>query len=87
MERWKTKIKKKSNNHLQRFLKILVQDYGWIHLLIGVCGNGLFFVGSILFLPQFEPYKTLGVWLFIIGSCFMLVGAIGQFLVSFWKEN
>ena len=39
-------------------------------------------VGSVLFLPAFEPWKTIGVWLFILGAGAMLVGALGQFFVN-----
>lgn len=68
-------------------VKMLVRDFGWIHLSIGAFGNAMFFVGSILFLPQYEPYKTLGVWLFILGSLLMLVGAVGRLLVDIWSER
>jgi len=44
-----------------------------------------FFVGSILFLPPLERFKTFAVWLFIIGSFFMLVGSIGRLLVDLWE--
>ncbi|AKH42209.1 hypothetical protein FHS61_003026 [Altererythrobacter atlanticus] len=59
-------------------IRILLQEYGWIHGGIGLTGNLAFFVGSILFLPHFEEYKTTGVWLFIAGSFLMLLGAIGD---------
>ena len=67
-------------------IKTLVQDYGWIHLSLGLFGNAAFFVGSILFLPSLEPWKTLGVWLFIVGAFFMLVGSLGRLLVDVWEE-
>ncbi|MCU7556029.1 YrhK family protein [Alteromonas sp. ASW11-19] len=63
-------------------LKLIVNEYGWIHISLGLFGNITFFVGSILFLPTFEEYKTLGVWLFIIGSFFMLIGSLGRLLVD-----
>lgn len=59
-------------------LRLIVKDFGWIHTSLGLLGNVLFFVGSILFLPAFEAYKTIGVWLFIIGSFLMLIGALGE---------
>lgn len=80
-------IRERQKTLITRFFKTLVQDYGWIHLSIGLLGNGLFFVGSILFLPQLEQYQTLGVWLFIIGSFFMLIGSLGRLLVSLWSEH
>lgn len=68
-------------------LKRLVQDFGWIHLSIGLFGNACFFAGSILFLERFESVRDVGVWLFIVGSLFMLVGAVGRLLVSIWEEE
>ncbi len=68
-------------------VKVLVQDYGWVHLSLGLLGNLMFFVGSVLFLPVLEKYKVLGVWLFIIGSFLMLIGSIGRFLVDIWEEG
>jgi len=68
-------------------LKTLVKDYGWVHLSLGLFGNVAFFIGSILFLPALEPYKVIGVWLFIGGSFLMMVGSLGQFLVSLWSNG
>ncbi|MCP1169202.1 YrhK family protein [Limimaricola litoreus] len=72
-------------------IRTLVQDYEWIHLSLGLFGNVAFLVGSVLFLPMFEgqspswtemDWKTLGVWLFIIGTFFMFIGALGNLLVK-----
>ncbi len=63
-------------------IRLIVEDYGWIHRGIGLFGNLAFLVGSVLFLPAFEPWKTIGVWLFILGAGAMLVGALGQFFVN-----
>lgn len=63
-------------------IKILVKDYGWIHLGLGLLGNVAFFAGSILFLPGFEALQTIGVWLFVIGSGLMLVGSLGRLLLD-----
>jgi len=67
--------------------KRTVQDYGWIHLSLGLMGNCAFFVGSILFLPVLHSYKVIGVWLFIVGSFLMMVGALGRLLVDLWKDE
>lgn len=72
---------------MRKPLQILVRDYGWIHQSLGLVGNVLFLIGSILFLPQFEPYRTVAVWLFISGSFLMLIGAVGRLLVDLWEEN
>lgn len=69
-------------NTIIKILKVFVHDYGWLHLSLGLLGNATFFIGSILFLPQWEEYKTSGVWLFIVGSFLMLVGTLGQLLVN-----
>ena len=63
-------------------LRSLVQEFGWIHSGIGLIGNVTFLAGSVFFLPAFEPLKTLGVWLFIIGATLMLVGTLGDLLVK-----
>ncbi|MAR91773.1 MAG: YrhK family protein [Pseudomonadota bacterium] len=67
-------------------LRTLVQRYGWVHLSLGLIGNVAFFVGSVLFLPQLEPWKVVGTWLFIVGSFLMMIGSIGRLLVDIWEE-
>ncbi len=64
-----------------------MQDFGWIHLSLGLLGNAAFFIGSILFLPALEPYKSLGIWLFISGSFGMLIGALGRLLVTLYENE
>lgn len=61
-------------------IKRFVNDFEWVHTLIGICGNTLFFVGSLLFLS--ESTKHIGVWTFIIGSAFMLIGSVGSAIVQ-----
>jgi len=58
-------------------IRTLVQDYEHVHTIIGVSGNLLFVVGSVLFYKAFEQFYTLAVSLFVVGSIFMLVGALG----------
>lgn len=72
---------------LRKFLKVLVHDYSWIHLSLGLVGNLTFLVGSVLFLPRFTAYQTLGVWLFIAGAALMSVGSIGRLLVDILEEE
>lgn len=73
-------------------IRTLVQEYGWIHTGIGLFGNTLFFVGSVIFLPTFKQleainmeWQTVGVWLFIIGAFLMLVGTLGNLLVKIYE--
>ncbi|WP_372750450.1 YrhK family protein [Litorivivens sp.] len=72
---------------MSNVIRTIVNDYSWIHLSLGLLGNITFFVGSILFLPQFEPYKTFAVWLFISGSFLMLIGSTGRLLVDLWEPE
>jgi membrane-bound ClpP family serine protease len=59
-------------------LRELVREYEWIHLALGMLGNLLFFVDSVLFL--FETVKVLDVWAFVVGSLLMLVRSVGNVL-------
>lgn len=61
-------------------LRAFFRDFEWIHTTVGVTGNTLFVIGSVLFL--WESTKLLGVWVFIIGSSFMLFGAVGSAVVK-----
>lgn len=64
-----------------------VEEYEWIHVGLGVIGNATFFVGSIFFLPVYEAWMTLGVWLFITGSLLMLIGALGNGAVRLLRKR
>lgn len=68
-------------------IKTLVQEFGWIHTGIGLCGNATFVSGSVLFLPAFDPWKTLGVWLFIVGASLMVVGSLGELMVKVYEAR
>lgn len=59
-------------------LRELVREYEWMHLALGMLGNLLFFVDSVLFL--FETVKVLDVWAFVVGSLLMLVRSVGNVL-------
>ena len=52
-------------------IRVIVRDYGWIHLSIGLLGNVLFFSGGILFLPTFEQLQPIPTWMSssASGSC------------------
>lgn len=66
-------------------LKRFVHEYEWVHTLIGIAGNTLFVVGSFLFLQ--ESTKGLGVWAFIVGSTFMLIGSVGSAMKQVWDGH
>ena len=59
-------------------IRTLVQEYEHVHTAIGIVGNFLFIVGSVLFYKAFDQYYTLAVSLFVIGSLFMFVGSVGS---------
>lgn len=67
-----------------RVVRETVHDFEWVHTLIGVFGNLTFFVGSIFFF--WPSWETAGVWLFVLGSLAMLVGAAGAAL-SRWERR
>src|SRR5664279_1033029 len=68
-------------------IRNLVQDYEHIHTAIGISGNLLFVVGSVLFYKPFEQYHTLAVSLFVVGSVFMLIGSLGSGLRRLWQRR
>lgn len=59
-------------------LKTIARDYPHIHLGLGLIGNSLFVIGSVLFFKPFSAWYSFAVWCFVIGSTLMLVGAIGS---------
>lgn len=69
----------------QRGLGVLLREFPWIHLTLGLIGNTSFFVGSIFFF--YEGLKTAGIWLFVIGSLGMLLGSIGEFVIRIEKKR
>lgn len=62
--------------------KEIVTEYRWIHLTLGLLGNLLFFLGSIMFLFE-GRIQTFGVWTFVLGSFLMLVGSVGEAVVTY----
>lgn len=46
--------------------------------ILGVIASLAFFFGSMLFLPTFAEYATIGVWLFMTGSVLMLIDTVKQ---------
>ncbi len=69
----------------RQWLGAAVEEFPWVHLGLGLLGNAMFFVGSIFFF--YEGLKTLGIWLFVIGSFGMLVASVGEFLIRIEKKR
>ena len=70
---------------VNRRRKHFFDRYEWWFVLLGLFGNFLFFVGSILFLR--EATQTQGVWLFIIGSCLMLISSSAASLAEYARSK
>lgn len=68
-----------------RWVGSFLRDFPWIHLLIGLTGNLLFFVGSIMFFS--DRLETGAIWLFVLGSLGMLIGSLGEILVRIEKRR
>lgn len=70
----------------RRALREFFDHFEWVHITLGLIGNFLFFIGSILFF--YASLETAGVWLFVIGSLLMFVGSCGDALVKYaHKKN
>ncbi|ANH39268.1 hypothetical protein I601_2852 [Nocardioides dokdonensis FR1436] len=63
----------------RRWIGTAVHDFPWLHLGLGLTGNALFVVGSVMFF--WDSVKTLGIWMFVLGSLGMFLGSLGELLV------
>lgn len=69
----------------QRFaLGTFVFRFPVAHLGIGILGNALFLVGTVLFLTGDQD---VGVWLFLVGSIGMFLGSLGEGLRVLGKRR
>lgn len=66
-------------------LGVLIRDYQWFHIGLGLIGNTSFVIGSILFF--WEKFKQPAIWLFVVGSTGMLVASIGRAIVQYEEER
>ncbi|APE19108.1 hypothetical protein BOH72_12060 [Mycobacterium sp. WY10] len=62
-----------------------LRAFPWAHLAVGLLGNTLFVIGSVLFF--WESVKTVAIWLFVIGSAGMLLGSVGELLIRIDKHR
>ncbi|MHA6783710.1 YrhK family protein [Pseudonocardia saturnea] len=67
-------------------LEQVATEFKWLHQGIGVLGGVTFFVGSILFLYD-GLLQRVAVWLFIVGSAGMLVGNVGNALITYERHE
>jgi YrhK-like protein len=61
----------------RRALGVFVRRFPEIHLGIGLVGNAVFLVGTVLFMAGPE---AVGIWFFLVGSSGMFLGALGEVL-------
>lgn len=68
-------------------LEKVVREYRHWHLGVAVTGNVLFLVGSVLFFKIFAVWDTTAVWMFVVGSFLMLVGAFGELAKALYEKR
>ncbi|PPS90689.1 YrhK family protein [Streptomyces sp. MH60] len=68
-----------------RLERYLLQDFPFLHLIIGGFGNTTFLVGSVCFL--FPSLEKIALWLFVVGSLGMLVGTAGEAFVRHERKS
>lgn len=74
-----------STRQLPHALHVLVCDYEWVHISLGLIGNCAFVIGSFLFFS--DSTKTMALWFFVIGSFGMLLGSIGSAFVRYERKR
>lgn len=74
-----------STSQLPQPLHVLVCDYEWVHISLGLIGNCAFVIGSFLFFS--DSTKTLALWFFVIGSVGMLLGSLGSAFVRYERGH
>lgn len=68
-----------------RWIGATLRTFPWVHLGLGLTGNTLFVIGSVLFF--WEGSKTLAIWMFVLGSLGMLLGSLGELFVRVEKRR
>jgi hypothetical protein len=70
-----------------RMFKEIVHKYQYVHLALGLIGNTLFVIGSILFFQRFSAWHHVAVWIFVFGSAGMWIGAVGKAIVEWDRKE
>ena len=65
--------------------KNFFDKYHWWFVVLGLIGNGLFFIGSTCFM--FKSLETLAIGLFIAGSSFMLVSSSADSIAEYSRNQ
>ena len=65
--------------------RALIHQYQWFHVATGLIGNTTFVIGSVFFL--WKSWMLPGTWLFIIGSVGMLIGSLGNTIVTYERSK
>lgn len=74
-----------STKRLPHMLHVVIHDYEWVHICLGLIGNFAFVVGSFMFFSA--STKQLALWLFVAGSSGMLIGSIGSAFVKYERRQ
>lgn len=61
------------------------EKYEWWFVILGLVGNGFFFLGSVFFL--FKSLETIAICMFIAGSCFMLVSSSAESIAEYSRNK
>lgn len=69
----------------RRWVGTVLREFPWVHLGIGLVGNALFVIGSVLFF--WKSVMTLAIWAFVVGSLGMFLGSVGEILVRVEKHR
>lgn len=65
-------------------MRAVIHRYEWVHLILGIGGNIAFLSGSIMMLLE---RQHMAVILFITGSSGMLIGGLGNLIVSLGRSH
>jgi hypothetical protein len=61
-------------------IRVMAHDFPWFHRWVGLVGNTLFVIGSVMFL--FERLLMPATWIFVGASAGLMIDSIGEKLVK-----